>query len=200
MTATRDGVRKPRRAARAKTRRHEEVDKMVVRRDEAVALLEAVGFANSAKWDDDRVQTFLERIEEYGDAEDIADIDLKELFVDLTAASARDKVVELVAGSPRVAKAAPEEAPKPKARKRKEGVVSTVIDCLLKGSERRPVTKDAIHQVLVERFGPGTEADRDPRGMRNTLNGLTSWIKEPAHVKRGIKLFRSAKGFWATEG
>jgi hypothetical protein len=54
--------------------------------------------------------------------------------------------------------------------------------------------------VLVERFGPGTEAGRDPRGMRNTLNGLSSWIKEPAHVKRGIKLFRNPKGFWATEG
>lgn len=73
------------------------------------------------------------------------------------------------------------------------GVVDTIITLLQKATERKPITKPDILKVLTDKFGPGTEADKDPKGMQSTVNTqISTKLKD-----RGISVHKNDKGFWA---
>lgn len=71
---------------------------------------------------------------------------------------------------------------------KKVGVVATIVECLNKASKTKPVTKARVLEVLVERF-----PDRDPKGMKNTVSGFTTWI--PLE-KKGTLETDGKGGFW----
>lgn len=78
-----------------------------------------------------------------------------------------------------------------KPRKKKEdGVCATIINCYRKGSERRPMTKDKILEVLIEKF-----PERDPEGMKKTVAGSPNWI--PSYYNVAVQ--KNEKGWWIEE-
>lgn len=83
---------------------------------------------------------------------------------------------------------------KGKKKPRKVGVIATIVECLNKASAKKPVTKADILAVCIERFGPGTEADRKPESMRNTVAAQvpTGLRIEKPH----LKVVKNEKGYW----
>jgi hypothetical protein len=65
------------------------------------------------------------------------------------------------------------------------GIAATVIEILKKASERKPLTKDQIHEALVKAF-----PDRDPDKMLTSVNNLV-----PTRLKlvRNINVWKSKK-------
>jgi prothymosin alpha len=76
---------------------------------------------------------------------------------------------------------------------KKVGIVQCIIDEFSKGTPDKPVTKKEVHDVLVAKFGPGTEANKDPKGMKNTVNASTSWMK----TEKNLDVQTNGEGgFW----
>ncbi len=186
--------------------------KVGVRRQDAAALLRALGLTRADSWPPDKLRDYLLRIEEIGEQTDVNDPLLRKLYQRMMLARVQHDEVLVDSG---ITKKPPKKAPLPivglppavipkhkrikpeKPTPKKPGVVNAIIDLLLAASEQHPTTKQLIYQELVTRFGPGTEFNRSPKGMMNTLSGLGTWISRPEHVRRGIKLKRSSDGWWA---
>ena len=69
---------------------------------------------------------------------------------------------------------------------KKVGVIATIVEVLKKSSKSKPVTKDAICEVLEERF-----PDRDPASMMRTIN-----VQVPNRLKsdKGLEIEKVVKG------
>lgn len=107
-----------------------------------------------------------------------------------TVTSVKTKVKD---GKPKAKKAA---APEPRKAAKKDvetkpngrpGVIQTIYDYLCKRSERKPGTKEEVHQLLVEKF-----PDRSPDSMWTTVN-----TQVPSRLtKERAKVLSNDKGYW----
>lgn len=71
--------------------------------------------------------------------------------------------------------------------RKKVGICQTILDALKRASIRRPITKDKIFDILVDKY-----PDRDPEKMRGTVDKFTYWIP-----RRGVELMRNDRGgYW----
>jgi hypothetical protein len=187
------------------------MNKVEIRRQEAVALLLSLGLFRADTWPPDKLSSYLSRLDEVGDYSDLSDPRLRYVYKRCNDAARKGVRIEVDCGGskPNGRKVllppgiAPPQLPKHKRIKperktfKKPGVVDSIIDMLLTASEDSPVTKPDMLEKLVEQFGPDTPYGRSPAGMLNTLSGLGTWIGRPEHARRGIKLHRNAHGWWA---
>lgn len=76
---------------------------------------------------------------------------------------------------------------KPKAKKG-PGVIATIIELLQAATKKKPITKDAIRDELVERF-----PERDGESMMRTIN-----VQVPNRIKsdKGLTVVKTDKGYY----
>jgi hypothetical protein len=84
-----------------------------------------------------------------------------------------------------IKKAAEKQSPK---GKRGVGVIATIVECLKGASEKFPVTKEAILEVLKVKF-----PDREERAMKSTVS---SQIPSGLKTEKGFIVKNNAKGYW----
>lgn len=86
----------------------------------------------------------------------------------------------------------PEEKPAKDKKSKSEpakgdGVIATIAGLLMKASEKKPTTKQAVLDELVKKF-----PDRDAKSMQSTINHqIPSYLK-----KAGYKVEKSDRGYW----
>ena len=68
------------------------------------------------------------------------------------------------------------------------GVIATIVTCLEKATKRKPITKEEILDVLVEKF-----PDRESDSMKRTI-GLA--VPYKLKKEKGLDVQKSDKGFW----
>jgi hypothetical protein len=174
--------------------------RMEVSRADAVALLAEAGLRKAGEFPLDKLEQKIRRIDVDFEEHMIKDPDMKGLYGDICRTKEEGGVITVVddhGDEDAVVAAAPTKKPAKPAKKagpkkggktpgkgekkpvRKAGVISTIVECLSKATEKRPVTKEQILAVCVERFGPGTEQNRRPESMKNTIS---------AQVPTGLKI------------
>jgi hypothetical protein len=182
---------------------------MRIDREDAVLLLEACGVSQASAFSDERLEDALNEIDAYASESMVAEGKPRRLFsriLDFIQQGGEIIVVSEVRAGRRPAPAPPrQEAPAPRPpvqrapaarepRERRPGVISTIIECLTKATPERPTSRQKIHAVLVRRFGPGTEQNRDPRGMMATVRAqVPSGLRIE---KKDFKVYSNDRGFW----
>ena len=69
----------------------------------------------------------------------------------------------------------------------KPGVCESILEILMKGSAKKPVTQDDFVEKLLKKF-----PDRDPEAMLKTVRSQLAW-----HLpNRGVPVARNNKGYW----
>lgn len=76
---------------------------------------------------------------------------------------------------------------------KKIGIVQTIIDTLKKATKNKPIPKPGILAVLVKKFGPGTEADKEERTMKSTV---ASQVPSGLKAEKEIEVKKNDKGYW----
>ena len=87
-----------------------------------------------------------------------------------------------------LAKAKKSGSRKVKKRKKKVGVISTIIDFLNEATEENPITKEGLHKRLVEKF-----PDRSYAGMMATVS---SQVPSRLISDKGLEVEKNENGFW----
>ncbi len=82
----------------------------------------------------------------------------------------------------------PVKPPKPDDRKKPNGVIATIVNTLRKATEKRPVTKERILEVLVKKF-----PDRSPLKMMSTVS---SQVPSGLRVGKSLEVHKNDKGYW----
>ena len=98
------------------------------------------------------------------------------------------KVAELKAEVERLKKQKPSSNGKPKKKKKKTGVISSIIDLLNEATKENPISKEGLHKCLVEKF-----PDRSYAGMMATVS---SQVPSRLISDKGLEVEKSANGFW----
>ncbi len=79
----------------------------------------------------------------------------------------------------------------PKGPMRKpDGVVGTIINEFMKGTEDKPMTVDKVVSVLAKKF-----TDRDPAKMKGTVRAFKNW----GRTEKGLDVRFNDKGIWVKQ-
>ena len=88
-------------------------------------------------------------------------------------------------------KAKPKKGDKPAKKEKafaKVGVIQTIIDSLKSASSKKPVSKEDIVKILVDKF-----PDREERAMKSTVS---SQIPSGLRTEKGFEVEKNDKGYW----
>lgn len=191
-----------------------EVEKtMKVTKKAGAKLLAQLGWANGDKYSASQVQKKLSQLDELADEkkqskvkDGPSNILMRQILLSLTKGEAIEVVADLgdeeassdappltekKAGK-KIARPDPESngeyKPAKKGAIKGVGVIATIAECLTSASERKPVTKAEVLDVLVKKF-----PDRPAASLKSTINHqIPSYLR-----KAGFDVQKSDKGYWA---
>lgn len=84
--------------------------------------------------------------------------------------------------------ARPSVTPPPVGGGKRPGVIASIIEFLSAASEAQPLSKNALHEKLKERF-----PDRQPSAMWSTIS---QQVPNKLRVDKGIVVHKNEKGYW----
>lgn len=166
---------------------------MKVLQSQATALFEILGFPTANKWSAIRMEKKImglpDVVDENTDAKDQQQL-LDDLLVAIDIGEeihVQSDVEEEAPKKKKTAKAKKAKEPKPK----KVGIIATIIEVLNAASEKSPVTKQGILDVLSERF-----PERKPESMLRTVS-----VQVPTRLRvdKEIIVSKSKDGYWINE-
>lgn len=186
----------------------QESDVMKVKQAEAVAMLMAMDYNNADQWSAKRLAQKLEGLPKMVDEDtELSDKKLNKLLNDILGALKDGKTLEIIASDdnsddkpaddkPAKKDSKPAKEAKPAAKKdpgkaRGVGVVQTIIDEFLKGTEDKPKTNEQVLAVLVKKF-----PERPEKAMKSTVSGAKSWMR----TEKGLDVRSNEKGIWIHQG
>jgi len=73
------------------------------------------------------------------------------------------------------------------AGKKTMGVCAYIVECFGKGTKDKPMSKEKVLELCVKKF-----PDRDPKAMKSTIGGASSWMA----TEKGWKVHKEDKGLW----